>query len=94
MDGATDRTSCLNSAKAGVRFGAADIPEANEMVVGMMAVVAQAERKMIAQRTKAALAAAKARGVKLGRPENLRNHMTGCANGRAARRRRPYSRLL
>ena len=52
--------------KAGVRFVAADMPEANEMVVQMMAVVAQAERKMISARTKAALAAAKARGTKLG----------------------------
>jgi DNA invertase Pin-like site-specific DNA recombinase len=52
--------------KAGVRFVAADMPEANEMVVHMMAVVAQAERKMISARTKAALAAAKARGQKLG----------------------------
>jgi DNA invertase Pin-like site-specific DNA recombinase len=77
----------LGLTKAGVRFVAADMPEANEMVVGMMAVVAQAERKMIAQRTKAALAAAKARGVKLGKPENLRNQMAGCANGRAARTR-------
>ena len=56
----------LGLQKAGVRFVAADMPEANEMVVGIMAVVAQAERKMISVRTKAALAAAKARGVKLG----------------------------
>jgi DNA invertase Pin-like site-specific DNA recombinase len=82
----------LGLTKAGVRFVAADMPEANEMVVGMMAVVAQAERKMIAQRTKAALAAAKARGVKLGKPENLRNQMAGCANGRAARTRAAINR--
>ena len=56
----------LGLQKAGVRFVAADMPEANEMVVGIMAVVAQAERRMISARTKAALQAAKARGVKLG----------------------------
>jgi DNA invertase Pin-like site-specific DNA recombinase len=42
------------------------MPEANEMVVSILAVVAQAERKMILERTKAALAAAKARGKRLG----------------------------
>ncbi|HEY1979286.1 MAG TPA: recombinase family protein [Xanthobacteraceae bacterium] len=82
----------LGLTKAGVRFIAADMPEANEMVVGMMAVVAQAERKMISQRTKAALAAAKARGVMLGKPENLRNQLIGCANGRAARTRAAMNR--
>ena len=56
----------LGLQKAGVKFVAVDIPEANEMVVGIMAVVAQAERKMISDRTKAALAAAKARGKVLG----------------------------
>src|SRR3954466_8305705 len=50
----------LGLQKAGVKFVAADMPEANEMVVGIMAVVAQAERKMISARTTAALAAAKA----------------------------------
>lgn len=75
----------LGLQKAGVRFVAADMPEANEMVVGIMAVVAQAERKMISQRTKAALAAAKARGQKLGKPENLRNQDAGRVQGRARR---------
>jgi DNA invertase Pin-like site-specific DNA recombinase len=42
------------------------MPEANEMVVGMMAVIAQAERKMISARTKAALAEAKTRIVVTG----------------------------
>jgi DNA invertase Pin-like site-specific DNA recombinase len=60
-----DARFLLGLQKADVRFVAADMPEANEMVVGIMAVVAQAERKMISARTKAAPAAAKARGKKL-----------------------------
>jgi DNA invertase Pin-like site-specific DNA recombinase len=75
----------LGLQKAGVRFVAADMPEANEMVVGIMAVVAQAERKMISARTKAALAAAKARGKRLGNPANLRNQEVGRVQGRAKR---------
>jgi len=63
---ARDAHFLLGLQKAGVRFVAADMPEANEMVVGIMAVVAQAERRMVSTRTKAALAAAKARGVRLG----------------------------
>src|SRR3954464_3813786 len=72
-----DAAFLLGLQKAGVRFVAADMPEANELVVGIMAVVAQAERKMISARTKAALAAAKAKGVQLGKSENLRNQDRG-----------------
>jgi DNA invertase Pin-like site-specific DNA recombinase len=59
----------LGLQKAGVRFVAADMPEANEMVVGVLALVAQAERRMISERTKAALQAVKARGKRLGQPK-------------------------
>lgn len=62
--------------ESGARFIAADMPEANELTVHIMAAVAQAERKTIAKRTREALAAAKARGTRLGNP-----------NGAAALRR-------
>jgi DNA invertase Pin-like site-specific DNA recombinase len=54
--------------QSGTRFVACDLPEANELVVHILAAVAQAERKAISDRTKAALAAARARGIKLGNP--------------------------
>lgn len=57
--------------ESGVKFAAVDMPEANEMTVQIMAVMAQHEAKMISDRTKAALTAVKARGVKLGTPSNL-----------------------
>lgn len=56
----------LNLRDSGIEFVAADMPDANRMTVGIMAVVAEHEREMIASRTKAALAAAKARGRVLG----------------------------
>lgn len=54
--------------RSGVEFVAADMPHANKLTIHIIAAVAEYEREVIAQRTKASLAAAKARGVRLGNP--------------------------
>lgn len=56
----------LSLKDSGVQFVACDMPHADELTIGIMALLAQKEREMISERTKAALAAAKKRGVKLG----------------------------
>lgn len=58
----------LTLRESGVKFIAADMPDANELTVGIMALVAQQEREAISTRTKEALKAAKARGTVLGNP--------------------------
>lgn len=57
--------------ESGVKFVCCDMPEADHFTIHILAAVAEKEAKDISNRTKAALAAAKARGKILGKPENL-----------------------
>lgn len=48
---------------SGVKFLACDLPEANTLTIGLLAALAQHERELISEMTKAALKAKKARGA-------------------------------
>jgi DNA invertase Pin-like site-specific DNA recombinase len=67
------------------------MPNANRLTVGIMAMVAEEERRAISGRTQAAppAAAAKVRGGKLGgRPKNLKNTELGWKHSAETRRSR------
>jgi DNA invertase Pin-like site-specific DNA recombinase len=55
-----------NLMESRVEFTAVDFPQANRLTIHVLAAVAEYEASAISARTKAALAAAKARGVRLG----------------------------
>ena len=73
-----------NLMKSGIQFVAADMPMANNFTIHILAAVAEHEREIISRRTREALAAAKARGVRLGTPGNLTSE--GGARGLTASR--------
>jgi len=89
-----------NLQKSKVEFVCVDMPDANTLTIGMMAVLAQYERELISERTKAGLAAAKRRGVVLGNPtlQLIRNSNTAAArdikNKMAAERNKQLRELL
>ncbi len=58
----------FNLRDSGVKFRCLDLPEMNTLTLGMFAIFSQYEVEKISERTKAALAELKKRGVKLGNP--------------------------
>jgi DNA invertase Pin-like site-specific DNA recombinase len=80
-----------------VKFVAVDMPEANHFTVGLMACLADYERELISERTKAALQAAKARGVKLGNPklaEVRHSDTTAASEARKAKAKERNAEIL
>ena len=61
----------LGLKEAGIDILCVDMPSANALTIGIMAMVAQEEARLISARTKAALAMAKQRGVRLGSPKPI-----------------------
>jgi DNA invertase Pin-like site-specific DNA recombinase len=92
----------LGLQKSGVDFICADMPDANKMSIGILALVAQHEREQISARTKAALAAAKARGTKAdgsllrlgGNPASLKNRDIGSKRGNAVKAAKAAARVV
>ena len=66
-------TSKLLESDVEIKF--CDFPEANRLVLHIIASIAEYEAGLISTRTKQALKAKKARGVSLGKPENLVNNL-------------------
>lgn len=66
--------------ESGVEFVCADFPTANRLTIHVLSAVAEHEASMISSRTKAGLAAAKAKGVALGKTMDAGRRATATAN--------------
>lgn len=83
----------LHQLKAsGIEFVCCDMPDANHLTISILAAVAEDEARRISERTKAALAARKARGLPLGNGLNLKRQVEGRQLGTAARQQRARAR--
>jgi DNA invertase Pin-like site-specific DNA recombinase len=82
--------------ESGCPFVCVDAPHANRLTLHLLAAMAEHEAAAISQRTKAALAAAKMRGVRLGNPNGAAALRPGCkeaaATSAAARRKAAVAR--
>ena len=78
---------------SGQKFLALDIPDANALTLGVMISMAQHEREIISARTKAALAARKARGLPLGNPRDMTAYSAAASEmGQWANRKKAIQR--
>lgn len=75
----------LRLQNAGVDFVCCDCPNADRFTVGILALLAQRERELISERTRLGLAAAKAKGVKLGNPNPQKALASMVAANKAAK---------
>ena len=66
-------TSKLLESDVEIKF--CDFPEANKLVLHIIASIAEYEAQLISTRTKQSLDAKKARGMALGKPENLTGNL-------------------
>ena len=71
--------------ESNVEFEAVDLPQANRLTIHIMAAIAEHEAKLISDRTRSALAAAKARGKRLGGFRGRPGTAADCAKARRAR---------
>ena len=80
-----NRRFLMEMADSSTKFVCCDMPEANNFTVGLLACLADYERQLISERTKAALSAAKAKGTRLGNPRLHEVRNTDTSKATAAR---------
>jgi DNA invertase Pin-like site-specific DNA recombinase len=85
LDRITRRAHTLSQLlEEGISIRAADMPGADDLMMRVYAAMAQKERELISERTRAALAAARARGAVLGGDRGWRPAVPPCATAAAS----------